>query len=81
MRGRLASGILQTMQMPELVAADTDAYVDLAVRLASDADYRADIRGRIAAQRHLLFGDVETVRALEDFLLRAAAQGSFIPAR
>ena len=81
MRGRLASGILQTMQMPELVAADTDAYVDLAVRLASDANYRADIRARIAARRHLLFGDVETVRALEDFLLRAAAQGSFIPAR
>jgi protein O-GlcNAc transferase len=81
MRGRLASGILRTMEMPELVAPDTDAYVDIAVRLASDTAYRNDIRARIAQQRHLLFGDVEAVRAFEDFLLRTAAQGSVMPAR
>lgn len=73
MRGRLASGILRTMELDELVAADTDAYVDIAVRLASDTAYRQSMRDRIVHQRHLLFDDVETVRAFEKFLEAAVA--------
>ena len=72
MRGRLASGILRSMGMSELVAADEKGYVDLAVKLASDAGYRQSIRRRIETCRADLFGDVATVRALEDFLLKAA---------
>jgi predicted O-linked N-acetylglucosamine transferase (SPINDLY family) len=81
MRGRLASGILRTMEMDELVAANTDAYVDIAVRLAGDGAYRAATRQRIARQRHLLFDDIETVREFEKFLTQVADQGSVIPAR
>ena len=51
MRGRLASGILKTLGIPELVAATPDQYVDIAVALASDAGYRQSIRGRIEARR------------------------------
>jgi len=75
MRGRLASGILKRMGMPELVAASDDAYVDLVVKLVEDRDYREAIRERIAASRHVLFGDVTPVRALEEFLI-AAAEGA-----
>jgi hypothetical protein len=32
------------------------------------------MRGRIAASRGVLFDDVETVRALEEFLLRAVGR-------
>ena len=71
MRGRLASGILRSMGMSELVADDERGYVDLAVKLASDARYRQSIRRRIETSRADLFGDVGTVRALEDFLLKA----------
>lgn len=71
MRGRLASGILREMEMDELVAADTDAYVDIAVRLATDAAYRAEIRTRLEERRGRLFDDVETVRAFENFLVGA----------
>ncbi len=68
MRGRLASGILREMEMDELVAADTAAYEDIAVRLAQDAAYRQDVRTRLLERRTRLFDDVETVRALERFL-------------
>jgi predicted O-linked N-acetylglucosamine transferase (SPINDLY family) len=75
LRGRLASGILRRMGLDELVARDAARYVDLTVRLATDAAYRQAMRRRIEAARSVLFDDVETVRALERFLLRAAGRG------
>jgi predicted O-linked N-acetylglucosamine transferase (SPINDLY family) len=68
LRGRLASGILKRIGVPELVAADEAQYVDLAVKLAQDADYREGMRRRIAAGRPALFEDTAPVRSLEDFL-------------
>jgi len=68
LRGRLASGILKRIGLPDLVAADGEQYVALAVRLAQDAGYRAEIRRRMAAGRPILFEDSAPIRALEDFL-------------
>ena len=67
MRGRLASGILKRMGLPELVAANEEEYVALAVKIARDATYRDRLRSRIAASRHALFENVAAVRALEQF--------------
>lgn len=68
LRGRLASGILKRIGLPDLVAADEEQFVALAVRLAQDAGYRAEIRRRMAAGRPVLFEDPAPIRALEDFL-------------
>lgn len=76
MRGRLASGILERMGLGELVAASAADYVDIAVRLARDAEYREHLRGRIRAGRHVLFRDPAPLRALEEFLQSAGATGS-----
>jgi predicted O-linked N-acetylglucosamine transferase (SPINDLY family) len=67
MRGRLASGILKRIGLPELVAADESAYVELAVRLAGDS---GDLRTAIEAKRDVLFNDPAPVAALQEFLLR-----------
>lgn len=72
LRGRLASGILKRMELPELVAQSEDDYVTLAVRLARDTDYRRHVRNRIAESRHVLFEDPAPIRAMEDFLVKAA---------
>ncbi len=74
MRGRLAAGVLRRMGMDELVARDARSYVDLAVRLGDDFAHRADVRGRIAARRNVLFGDLAPVRALEGFLAGLAGR-------
>ena len=71
MRGRLASGILRTMGMDELVATDLEGYVTKAVRLCQDASYRLRTGRRIAAQAPAGFRDLAPVRALEEFLLAA----------
>jgi predicted O-linked N-acetylglucosamine transferase (SPINDLY family) len=74
LRGRLASGILKRMGLPELVAQSEEDYVTLAVKLARDTEYREHIRSRIAASRHLLFEDVAPIRALEAFLVEATSR-------
>jgi predicted O-linked N-acetylglucosamine transferase (SPINDLY family) len=63
------------MGLDELVAADTDAYVEKAARLGRDAALRKDVSQRIAAGRGALFGRDEPIRALEVFLERAARGG------
>ena len=68
MRGRLASGILRRMGLPELIARSEEDYVGLAVRLVQDVDYREHVRERIKASRHVLFEDSRPIRALEYFL-------------
>jgi len=69
MRGRFANGFLQRMGLSELIAGSDEEYIELAVRLIKDAEYRQYIHQRIEATRHVLFDDHETVRALEDFIV------------
>jgi len=74
LRGRLASGILKRMELQELVAATEENYVELAVTLCRNAEYRTHIRRRIEAGRHALFEDPAPIRALEEFLAQAATR-------
>ena len=74
MRGRLASGILRSIGLDELVATSDSAYVELAVALANDAGRRRDLRERLRSARERLFEDDAPVRALEAFLARAVAR-------
>jgi predicted O-linked N-acetylglucosamine transferase (SPINDLY family) len=67
LRGRLASGILRRMGLDELVATDEARYVEIAVRLATDAAWWGEMRGRIEQGRAALYNDSEPVRALEKF--------------
>jgi predicted O-linked N-acetylglucosamine transferase (SPINDLY family) len=69
MRGRHSAAILACMGLAHRVAADVDAYVDQAVRLA-DAGERARFVAELRAGRVRVFGDLAPVRALEDFLVQ-----------
>ena len=73
LRGRLASGILKRVGLPELIVPSEEDYVELAVRLARDAEYREAIRNRIIASRQVLFEDPAPMRALEAFLVEVAS--------
>jgi predicted O-linked N-acetylglucosamine transferase (SPINDLY family) len=68
LRGRLASGILRRLGADELIAASDEEYAALAVRMIEDRDFHTRMRENIERSRHLLFDDVTSVRALEDFL-------------
>jgi predicted O-linked N-acetylglucosamine transferase (SPINDLY family) len=59
--------------LAELVAADLDRYVDLAVQLAQDAEHRARIRETMKRNSAALFSDVDAVNALARLLLESRA--------
>jgi predicted O-linked N-acetylglucosamine transferase (SPINDLY family) len=76
LRGRFASGILKRLGLAELVADTEERYVDIAATICRDAQYRAHLRGRIAAERQRLFDDAAPIRALEDFIESVAMRSS-----
>jgi predicted O-linked N-acetylglucosamine transferase (SPINDLY family) len=71
MRGRLASAILKRIGLAELVVPTEEAYVELAVRLAQDPDYSEAVASRMERERHALYEDQSSVRALEVLLAQA----------
>jgi len=73
MRGRLASGIMRRLNLPELVATTADEFVTRAVELTRDADRREDIKSTLIERRAKLFGDLVPVRELERHLMEARA--------
>ena len=72
MRGRQSLAMLRRMGLGELVANDESDYVRIAVRAATDAEWRAGIRARMQAGAARIFDDPAPVAALQDFLARVA---------
>ena len=74
MRGRHTAAILRRIGCEATVAGSLEAYVSIAVRLARDPVWRAEVRQAVARGKHLAFGDLGYVRALETFLAEAAVK-------
>jgi predicted O-linked N-acetylglucosamine transferase (SPINDLY family) len=74
MRGRLASGIMRRLDLPELVAGSDEAFIETAIALAANPSRLAQLRVEIENRRHILYHDVEPVRALERCLTEAIGQ-------
>lgn len=74
MRGRITYALYKKMDVMDCVADDVAGYVEKAVRLGTDANYRKLIGSKIAASSAVLFEDIEAVRELESFFLRSVEQ-------
>ena len=70
MRSRHTSAILKRMGLEETIAQNKTEYIQMAVRLGRDADYRRQISQQIARNKSKLYGDLESVRALEEFIFK-----------
>ena len=68
MRGRHTSAILTMMGITETIAATKDEYIELAVRLGLDSEWRKYISDKIASCKHVIYYDKTCIKALEDFL-------------
>lgn len=75
MRGRLGSGILTRVGLSELVAADHQRYIDLAVGLAEDPALRARTREVMRLNAGTAFADLSAVEALARLLLESKDSG------
>lgn len=74
--GRVAASVLRAVGLPELVAADRDAYIRAAIALADDAPRRARLRVHLegAGRASPLFDAAGFTRALESAFDAMAAQ-------
>lgn len=73
MRGRHAYGILRLMGVTDTVASSEDEYVDIAVRLARDPAWRAEVAAKMRAARPRAYDDRACVAGLADYLSAAGA--------
>jgi predicted O-linked N-acetylglucosamine transferase (SPINDLY family) len=69
MRGRQTAGMLELMQVKELIARDVPSYVRNAIEVASDRELNAGLRRAIAERRGVLFDRPEAVSAFAEALL------------
>jgi protein O-GlcNAc transferase len=74
LRGRLTYAMYRQMGYGELIAVDVATYVQLALRLGTDAKQRAAATAAILEACEVLFDDRSIVRELEDFWEQAATQ-------
>jgi predicted O-linked N-acetylglucosamine transferase (SPINDLY family) len=57
----------------DCIAESAETYVELAVRLANDREFRADVGRGISEASPGLFEDVAVVQEIEEFLVGARA--------
>jgi len=62
---------LKMMGFDELIADDLEAYIELAVKIGQDQAMRERIRAEIPKRLPRVYGDLECILALEQFLRQA----------
>jgi protein O-GlcNAc transferase len=75
MRARQSTAMLRQLDLPQLVAADRDDYLRIAVELASERGLRTDVARAIAARSDRLFDDATALAAWAGFV-EAVATGA-----
>jgi predicted O-linked N-acetylglucosamine transferase (SPINDLY family) len=73
LRGRITYGLYRTIDVLDCVAHTAAEYVEIAVRLATDRDWRRAVSEKIVAGSSRLFEDQQAIEELEEFLQEAVA--------
>lgn len=74
MRGRHSYGILKMLGVTDTIAQSEAEYIEIAVRLGLDSDWRHDIIKRMNERHDFLYNDKTCVTALEAFYKRVVQQ-------
>jgi predicted O-linked N-acetylglucosamine transferase (SPINDLY family) len=80
MRGRQSLAILTMMGVTNTIGSTVDDYVSLAVRLGLNADWRHQVRKKMAENKNRVYRDMNCIKGLEAFIEEAVLK-SPIPGR
>src|SRR5208337_4116099 len=78
MASRFTYGYYKKMGVMDLVCEDSEQYIQRAVRLANDADWKKQISEKILERNGILYSNPDSVRELEQFLLYAITSSNMI---
>ena len=73
-RGRHTAGMYRRMGFTDCIARDPAHYATLALRVASDPEFRAHARQTILTTAGVLFEDMQVVREFERFFADAVGR-------
>ena len=73
MASRFTYAYYKKMGVMDLVCKDSEQYIQRAVRLANDKDWKKQISEKILARNGILYNNLDSVRELEQFLLYISA--------
>ena len=71
LRGRVTYALYRLMGVMDCVAKDADDYVDIAVHLATDGQWRRKVEARIAENVAIIYESPSAARSFADFITRA----------
>jgi predicted O-linked N-acetylglucosamine transferase (SPINDLY family) len=77
MRGRQSYAILKRLEVTETIASDEEEYIEIAVRLGKDREWRSSIVEKISQRHEYLYDDKTCVAALEDFY-QSVVRGNYL---
>ncbi|MFB2933876.1 tetratricopeptide repeat protein [Aerosakkonemataceae cyanobacterium BLCC-F154] len=77
MRGRHADSFLKMIGVTETIAQTEAEYIEIAVKLGLNSQWRQQVVARIKANQNLLFDDQVCVQALEEFYTQVVQQNTF----
>jgi len=75
-RGRHTQAMYRAMDIYDCVARNAQEYVDIATKLATDADFRRSVRSRILERHNVLFENDAVTREFERFFAAAVRAGT-----
>ena len=74
MRSRHSYAFLTMMEVTETIAENETEYINIAVKLADDRLYRAEISDKINKNKRKLYNDMECITSLERFIKSSVDQ-------
>lgn len=66
--GRFTYGLYRKMGFIDMIATNTENYVKIAVKCATDKQWRQSVSDKIASNKHLIFMEEDSVYEWSDFL-------------
>ncbi|MEG5064186.1 tetratricopeptide repeat protein [Microcoleus sp. B3-A4] len=81
MRGRQSYGMLKILGLTDTIAQDEAEYIDIAVKLGLDAEWRHTLSQQMSDRHATLYEDVTCVKALEQFYQQVVEEKLTIDAK
>jgi len=69
LKSRLASGILERMDIKELICINTNEYINLSVKIVNDLEFKNKIKNKLEKNKEIIYNDISAIKKFEEFII------------